>query len=224
MREKFHKRVIVLGSEGRIGKVICKELNILQTVVGKHVEWEYNVVRIDLQTGYDLTIPEELCRVVDENPNIYAMINATYPYNWIDHLKVYYNATKKLGEQMFRGVIINIASIYGVLGSDDRIYDNTNIQPTPLEYSMVKSGIIALSRAAATRYAKKNVRVNSICPGGVWSEGMDEKFVNNYIDRVPLRCMCSTKDVAGLCVYLLSNAAEYITGQNFMVDGGLSAW
>lgn len=131
---------------------------------------------------------------------------------------------KVLGENA-GGSIILFGSIYGAeFGPDFRIYSGLNSKmTTPVPYAVSKGGIEALTRYLATALASNGVRVNSVCPGGVFNH-QDEKFVANYSQRVPMGRMANPEEIAKLPVFLLSENASYITGQSIYVDGGLSAW
>jgi len=125
------------------------------------------------------------------------------------------------------GSIIQTSSIYGVMGPDNRIYEgsfylNRQIN-TPAVYSASKAGVIGLTRYLATYWAKDNIRVNTITPGGVES-GQNEMFLKNYGERVPLGRMAKEEEMVGALIYLASDASSYVTGQNIIIDGGLSAW
>jgi NAD(P)-dependent dehydrogenase (short-subunit alcohol dehydrogenase family) len=120
------------------------------------------------------------------------------------------------------GSLINVASIYGVVAPDHRIYEGQNFQSFPA-YSATKSGIIGLSKWLATLWAKDNVRVNSVSPGGVLN-GHNERFVAQYSQRTPFGRMANRDEISGILLYLLSNSSSYCTGQNIVIDGGLTAW
>ncbi|MEK7333547.1 MAG: SDR family oxidoreductase, partial [Nitrospirota bacterium] len=120
------------------------------------------------------------------------------------------------------GTIINLASIYGVVAPDFSIYEGTEMT-MPVAYSAIKGGIIALTRYIATYYAKYNVRANTVSPGGIF-DNQQETFVKRYSDKTPLGRMGSPSEVTGAVVFLASEAASYITGQNLIVDGGWTAW
>ncbi len=137
---------------------------------------------------------------------------------------------RTVGERMARrgrGSIIQTASIYGVMGPDQRIYQGSSYMGrpinTPAVYSASKSGVIGLTRYLATYWASNGVRVNTLTPGGVES-GQNEVFRNRYAARVPLGRMAQPHEMASALVFLASDASSYVTGQNLMVDGGLSAW
>lgn len=125
------------------------------------------------------------------------------------------------------GSIIQTASIYGVMGPDNRIYEGSEYMGmainTPAAYSASKAGVIGLTRHFATEWGAAGVRVNTLTPGGVAS-GQNDAFQQKYADRVPLGRMADAKDMVGALVWLASDAAAYVTGQNIIVDGGLSAW
>lgn len=125
------------------------------------------------------------------------------------------------------GSIINIASIYGVVGADARIYEGSNFLgqqiSTPPVYSASKAGVIGLTRHLACHWAARGVRVNCVTPGGVKS-GQNDEFISRYSARVPMGRMAESREIADVVIFLGCDAASYITGQNIIVDGGLTAW
>jgi len=125
------------------------------------------------------------------------------------------------------GSIVNIASIYGHMAPDQRIYEGSNYLGgeirSPAVYSASKAGVLGLTRHLATLWGAEGIRVNSIAPGGV-SSGQNGVFNDRYSARVPMGRMATTDDMVGTLVFLLSDASGYVTGQNWLVDGGLSAW
>ena len=120
------------------------------------------------------------------------------------------------------GSLINVASIYGVVGPDHRIYDGQPFRSFPA-YSASKAGIIGLTRWLATWWAKDGIRVNCVSPGGVYNDH-DERFSNAYGNRTPMGRMAERDEITGILVYLLSDSSRYCTGQNFVIDGGLTCW
>jgi len=136
-----------------------------------------------------------------------------------------------VGQQILRqgagGSIIQTSSIYGVVAPDHRIYEGSEYLGrqinTPAVYAASKAGVIGLSRYLATYWAKANIRVNTLTPGGVES-GQNQLFQENYAARVPLGRMAERLEMAGALLYLASDASKYVTGQNLVVDGGLTCW
>lgn len=120
------------------------------------------------------------------------------------------------------GSIVLTSSIYGVVGPDHSIYEGQSFRSLP-GYSASKSGIIGLARWLATWWAEDNIRVNALSPGGVKNR-QPVDFVANYSSRTPLGRMANPSDIAASLVFLLSDASSYYTGQNLIVDGGLTAW
>ena len=117
-----------------------------------------------------------------------------------------------------RGSIINIASIYGVVSNDPDIYVGTGMKQPPT-YNFVKAGMINFTRYLACYYGKQGVRANSISPGGYFDD-QPAAFVEEYAKRAPIGRMLNNDDIKGAVVYLASDASEYVTGANLMVDGG----
>lgn len=117
-----------------------------------------------------------------------------------------------------RGSIINISSIYGVVANDPTIYDGTDMLQPP-HYNFVKGGMINFTRHIANYYGKRGVRANCLSPGGYF-DGQPDNFVRNYTHRVPVGRMLGREDIKGAVVFLASDASEYVTGINLMVDGG----
>lgn len=119
------------------------------------------------------------------------------------------------------GSVINIASTYGLVGPDMRLYEGTPVG-NPAAYAASKGGLLQLTRWLATVLAP-NVRVNAITPGGV-SGSQPEVFQRRYIERTPLKRMAIEEDFKGAVAYLASDLSDYVTGQNIIVDGGWTAW
>lgn len=120
------------------------------------------------------------------------------------------------------GSLINVASLYGVVGPDHRIYDGQPFQSFPA-YSASKAGIIGLTRWLATCWGKDGVRVNCVSPGGVFNNH-NKSFSEAYANRTPLGRMAERDEITGIIIYLLSDSSRYCTGQNFVIDGGYTAW
>lgn len=125
------------------------------------------------------------------------------------------------------GSIVNTLSIYGIVAPDQRIYEGSLYEGqainTPAIYSASKAGLWGLTRYLSSYWGHRNVRVNAITPGGVFS-GQNDEFVMRYSARVPLGRMADKDEMSGALVFLLSDAASYVTGQNVVVDGGLTVW
>ena len=136
-----------------------------------------------------------------------------------------------IGKQMIKqgkgGSIIQTSSIYGIVAPDQRIYEGSHYMGrpinTPAVYSASKAAVIGLTKYLATYWANHGIRVNTLTPGGMES-GQNEVFKTNYSNRVPLGRMGNPDELVGALVYLASDASSYVTGQNIIVDGGLSVW
>lgn len=224
-------RVIVADVNEEASKAITEELKC-------------NKLKVEYQR-FDITDLDSMKKNVDELVKylggLDVWVNSAYPRtkdfacpiekisvnSWrknVDmHLNSYALTSKYAAEKMKRkgGSIINFASIYGVVSNDPVIYEGTKIT-TSMAYTAIKGGIVNLDRFLAAYFGKYNIRVNTICPGGVLNN-QDMIFVKNYSRRVPLKRMANAQEIASVVLFLASEAASYITGATIMVDGGWTA-
>lgn len=126
------------------------------------------------------------------------------------------------------GVIVNVASDLGLIAPDQRIYRQPGLreheQPTkPVTYSVIKGGLLMLTKYLATYWATSGVRVNAICPGGVYA-GQSDDFVGRLTEHIPLGRMAEPDEYKAALVFLCSDASSYMTGANLVIDGGRTCW
>ncbi len=141
-------------------------------------------------------------------------VNLTTPFHLIQGLE-------SILRKAENPAIVNIGSIYGSLGPDWALYENTTMG-NPAAYSVSKGGLIQLTKWLATTLGP-NIRVNSVSPGGI-ERLQDPKFIERYSKKTPLNRLATEDDVVSAILFLSSLSASYITGQNIIVDGGWSAW
>lgn len=143
-----------------------------------------------------------------------------------------FNCCKVFGTYMARsgkgGHIINIASDLGVIAPDQRIYQvpglSSHLQPVkPISYSVVKHGLIGMTKYLATYWCDYSVRCNSISPGGV-QNGQNQEFVEKLAGLIPMGRMAQPDEYRGAIVFLCSDSSSYLNGANIIIDGGRSAW
>lgn len=126
------------------------------------------------------------------------------------------------------GSIINISSDLGLISPDQRLYKDV-LSPEgsqsvkPITYSVVKTGIVGLTRYISTYWPTK-VRCNAICPGGVEAPGQPANFVSEVVKRIPMNRLANTNEYQGIIVFLLSDASSYMTGSVIAIDGGRTVW
>jgi NAD(P)-dependent dehydrogenase (short-subunit alcohol dehydrogenase family) len=121
-----------------------------------------------------------------------------------------------------KGAIINIASLYGVVSPNHRIYPGTGISQ-PVAYSVSKHGVVSLTKYLATLWAEKGVRVNSLTPGGIFNEHKG-LFLERFQQLNPIGRMSDKTELRGGIVYLASDASSHVVGHNLIIDGGWTAW
>jgi NAD(P)-dependent dehydrogenase (short-subunit alcohol dehydrogenase family) len=127
-----------------------------------------------------------------------------------------------------QGVIVNVASDLAVIAPDQRLYRKPGLpedkQPVkPVTYSVVKTGLVGLTRYLATYWADSGIRVNAISPGGVYNNQPDD-FVERLARLIPLGRMANANEYQAAILFLCSDASSYMTGNNLVIDGGRSSW
>lgn len=130
-----------------------------------------------------------------------------------------------IGKQMLiqgSGSIINIASLYGVVSPNHKMYPGTGISQ-PVAYSVSKHGVVSLTKYLATLWAEKGIRVNSLTPGGIWN-GHDGLFLERFKNLNPIGRMSDKSELRGGIVFLASEASSHVVGHNLIIDGGWTAW
>jgi NAD(P)-dependent dehydrogenase (short-subunit alcohol dehydrogenase family) len=193
----------------------------------------------------DITSADSVARLIDDLHAHYggvdAVVNNAYPKNanygrkfedveYADmcdslsiHLAGYFLVAQKFAEYFKAhggGNIVNMSSIYGFVPPRFQIYAGTKMT-TPVEYALIKSGVIQLTRYIAQYYKGAGVRCNVVSPGGI-ADGQPESFVRNYDAMCAGKGMLDPQDIAGVMVFLLSDYSMYVDGQNLVVDDGFS--
>mgnify|MGYP006081502251 FL=1 len=130
--------------------------------------------------------------------------------------------------QQKRGVILNIASDLSVFAPDQRLYEKDGLewsdQPVkPITYSVIKHGLIGLTKYLSTYWCDRGVRCNALSPGGVLN-GQNDEFVQKLNELIPIKRMASNDEYRSAVQFLCSDASAYMNGQNVVMDGGRSAW
>jgi short-chain dehydrogenase/reductase SDR len=139
------------------------------------------------------------------------------------HLGGYFNISQNFIRYFLRqghGNIINISSIQGIGAPAFETYEGTNMH-SPVEYTVVKHGLLGMTKYMAKMFKKDNIRVNAISPGGIL-DGQPEPFLSQYKKRCGTKGMLDANDICGALVYLLSDSSKYVNGQNIVVDDGFS--
>lgn len=241
-----HKIIIVTGGNGLLGQAIKSRLKqegarvITLDIESKNPE-DRDEIQCDI-TDQD-SVNVALRFITDNIGRIDGLVNNAYPRtadwgikfedipyeSWqknVDwQLNSYFYLSQKVSalmvEQGTGGSICNIASVYGVVGPDFTVYDNTTMT-MPAAYSAVKGGLINFTRYLASYLGKDGIRVNAVSPGGIFDH-QNPVFVENYNKKVPMRRMGLPEDISPSVAFLLSDDASYITGQNLIVDGGWTA-
>ena len=225
------KRIVVTGSEGLIGSKICEHFND-----------DYEVLRLDLSLGNDLTDENFVKEWFSNNKNLYGMI-VCHAYNplplenttkvepidvSLDEIKDYLNVNvvsafdvcKNFIRNNDSGRVINISSLYSVVSPKHFIYDDFT---KPIGYSMSKSAVVLMSKYLSTYYADK-FNINTVIFGGVYDERFDKNFVKNYNKNVPMNRMMNIDEVTSVFDFLLDEKSSYVNGTEITIDGGWTAW
>jgi len=245
MKRLDKKIIIVTGGNGLIGRQIVGKLLAEGALC---INAELNAVTDESLSilNCDITNQESVQnmvqQVVQKYGRIDGLVNNAYPRtkdwgakfenipaeSWRMNVDMQMNSIFMLCQAVLpvmvkqgAGSIVNITSIYGVVGPDFGVYEGTEMT-MPAAYSAIKGGVINFSRYLASYYGKHNIRVNCVSPGGIFDQ-QPEVFVKNYETRVPMRRMGLPEDISPSVSFLLSEESSYITGQNLVVDGGWTA-
>lgn len=238
------KVIIVTGGSGLLGKEIINNLQVngaiaINADINVETNFLNNTLNVDITS--EESVADGIKLVSDFYGKIDGLVNNAYPRtkdwgakfedityeSWRKNVDMQMNTTflfiQKIMPELLvtKGAIVNMASIYGVVGNDFSIYENTNII-TAAPYTAIKGGIINFTRYLASYYGKQGVRFNCVSPGGIFDK-QHETFVANYEKKVPMGRMGNPDDIAPSVSFLLSDEAKYITGQNLIVDGGWTA-
>ncbi len=240
-----NKKIILTGGSGLIGKAILNDLRLKGANV---YNLDINVDENDSQSIYcDITEKESFDHALGKvvslcGGQLDGLVNNAYPRtkdwgndfesinyeSWEKNVSMQMNMTfyaiqktLKFMKSQRLGSIVNITSIYGVVGNDFTIYEGLNMNP-PAAYTAIKGGIVNFTRYLASYYGKYNIRVNCVSPGGIF-DNQDPQFVKNYENKVPMKRMGKPEDIAPSISFLLSDESSYMTGQNIIIDGGWTA-
>lgn len=175
-----------------------------------------------------------VCNAATKSENFFAPFEEFPLEDWNYVLSVNLTApmlcAQEFGPSMVAkggGAIVNTLSIYGIAAPDQRIYEGSLYEGrainTPAIYSASKAGLWGLTKYLASYWGAQGLRVNAVTPGGVFS-GQNDTFVQKYSARTMMGRMGEPHEIADAVTYLVSDRASYVTGQNLVVDGGLTAW
>lgn len=246
MKDLKDKTVIVTGGRGLIGREIVRELRERGAFA---IDADINVVTSEADGTYRLDLADNASIdglvefALRHNGRIDGLINAAYPRtadwgrykfedtpfeHWSENVRLQLNPVFYIDQQVAAvmrrqrsGSIVNFGSIYGIVGNDFTIYEAYG-GSSPAEYCAIKGGIINFTRYLASYFGKDNVRVNCVCPGGIFDHQREE-FLEAYSHRCPMKRMGNPDDIAPLCLFLVSDGSKYITGQIIAADGGWTA-
>jgi NAD(P)-dependent dehydrogenase (short-subunit alcohol dehydrogenase family) len=244
------KGVIVTGAKGLLGSELCKALNTLGAkVIGLDLD-EKTYTLIEGVDYYDLDISNEksVIKFFNELKNsrldFSILINNAGFSNFDHYLKRSMDDFTKTFSVNLKGNflctrefiklttkqnglkhIVNIASVYGTVSPDFRIYESNDRRNSEI-YGATKAGVIQLTKYFAVELAGNNFRVNCISPGGIYNpkDPQSENFIDNYSMRVPLKRMAQVDEIIPAILFFASDACSYITGQSLSVDGGYTIW
>ncbi|MEM6376690.1 MAG: SDR family oxidoreductase [Bacteroidota bacterium] len=240
-----NKIIIVTGGSGLLGKAM---LDDIQRKGGTAINFDVSFDQTEGQHTIhcDITSPESrqaaVQQVFDQFGRIDGLVNNAYPrtkdfatpfeamtaeslatnVDWQMHSYILLSQLLiPIMKQQKQGSIINIASIYGVVGNDWTVYEGTNMVSAPA-YAAIKGGLINFTRYLAALYGPEGIRFNCVSPGGIFDH-QPEPFVQAYEHKVPMKRMGLPEDIAPTVSFLLSDQTKYVTGQNWIVDGGWTA-
>ena len=239
------KVIIVTGGSGLIGCEIVKYLFIENAIaVNAEINIETNIEKglVNCDITSEISIESCIDIVMKKYGRIDGLVNNAYPRtkdwgtkfedvsmeSWRKNVDMQMNSVfffcQKVLEIMVKqqsGSIINIGSIYGVVGNDFTLYEDYG-GTSPAAYSAIKGGVINFTKYLASYFGKYGIRVNCVSPGGI-KDQQHFSFIEKYENKVPLKRMGCVEEIPPAVAFLLSDDASYITGHNLIVDGGWTA-
>lgn len=246
MKKLANKVIVITGGNGLIGKGIIKYLNQEGAItINADINFEnndFNTVEFICDITNLESVNKLIYFVIKEHGRIDGWVNNAYPRtddwgscfeniiidSWKANIDSQLNSlflccqtVLEIMKKQKSGSIVNIASIYGVVGPDFTVYEGTDIT-MPAAYSAIKGASINFTRYLASYYGPYGVRVNCVSPGGIFNN-QDPIFIKKYEEKVPLKRMGTPSDIAPAVGFLLSDESAYITGHNLMIDGGWTA-
>ena len=239
------KVIIVTGGNGLIGKSIVDRIKTAGAIcinadLHSNTTGDFSSLYCDITDHNSIANTVDL--VLSKYGKIDGLVNNAYPRtsdwgekfenisvdSWKNNVDMQLNSIFVFCQKVLphmassnSGSIVNIGSIYGSVGPDFNVYENTNLT-MPAAYSAIKGGVINFSKYLASYYGKNNIRVNCVSPGGIFDHQPIE-FVRNYESKVPMKRMGKPDDISPAVSFLLSDESSYITGQNLIIDGGWTA-
>ena len=245
MMKLENKIILVTGGAGLLGREIVRVLRsegATTVSVDLKVATQPDLSEINCDLTNEQDINNLISSVSKHFGRIDGLVNNAYPRtqdwgvkfeeiplsSWATNVDLQLNylfyLTQQVGAIMKLqgfGSMVNMASIYGLVGPDFSVYDNTTMT-MPAAYSAIKGGVINYTKYLASYLGPFNVRVNCVSPGGIF-DNQNPVFVKNYESKVPIRRMGTPKDIAPAVGFLLSDESSYITGHNLVIDGGWTA-
>jgi NAD(P)-dependent dehydrogenase (short-subunit alcohol dehydrogenase family) len=257
------KVTVLFGGSGILGTQFAKALSDHGAIVIscdlKNPEIQDKRIQyIEMNAAEPKEVEKVAQQLIDEYRRIDVLINSVtakgsdfyLPFDEVSlegweiglkgNLSVPFITCQKFIKQMCKqksGSIINISSVYGLVGNDQRIYEGSNLHEIYVNdspdieriyshgvYNAAKAGLNNFTRYLAAYYGGNNIRVNCISPGGVAYPKENDTFLKKYSEKVPLGRKANADEMNGAVVYLASDASSYVTGHNLVVDGGYTCW
>ncbi len=222
-------KIIVTGSEGLLGKEICN-----------HLEKNHTILKLDLQLGHDLT-DEDFVKKWFRKNKAKSLVNCFALNDHVDHkrkkqtifdftlqsftnfmtvnLTSLFSVCREFARNNKMGSIVNFSASTGIVSARPDMYNGAHKH---IGYSVSKAGVINLTKFLSTHLAP-GIRVNCVSPGGVEFDQPDS-FKQKYSKHTPLKRMMKKNELNAIIEYLCSENSSYVTGSNFVIDGGWTAW